>query len=131
MWMPIREVLEPPFLNLDITEVEGILVRGTRDFTVDYGDGIICMRPERCSDGEGCPAWADVSRTTTFSSPLPSYAVRLGPDTKNLQLVVSGLVCPSWKPSGLAVGTTYYCAVIAHHHAGEVAGPLWTFNTKP
>ena len=72
------------------------------------------------------PAW---SRTTSFSSLLPSYAVYLGTNPKALQQVASHVVSPTWELTGLVPGTTYYWRVIARNHAGEATGPLWTFQT--
>jgi V8-like Glu-specific endopeptidase len=120
-----------PVLNLDTMEVEGILVSGNRDFTWDYQHGIICMRANRCSEEEGCPQWASVSRITAFSLLIPSYDVHLGTDPQQLEPVASYLVSPMWKPKGLKPGSTYFWQVTARNHAGEVAGPVWTFKTLP
>lgn len=120
-----------PVLNLDTLEVEGILVADNQGFTIDYQHGVICMRSIRCSDEEGCPSWASVTRTTSFASLIPSYDVYLGTDPKQLKLIASYLVSPAWEPSGIKAGSTYYWQVRARNHAGEVAGPLWSFRTRP
>lgn len=58
-----------PVLDARTLTVEGILVRGNEDFTLDASRR--CYLSNRCEDTRGCPGWEGVTRVARFVSLLP------------------------------------------------------------
>lgn len=107
-------------------QVEGVMVRGNPDFEPNGP----CDSSNVCPDDTGCPRWEDVTRSTEFSSMIPSFDVHFGTDPCSL-----GLICPdvvvSWcDPGPLECAMTYYWRVVAKNECGETSGPIWSFTTE-
>jgi len=115
-----------PVLAWPSMQVEGILVRGLKDFVQD-GE---CDRSHRCSDEAGCPTWEECTRSTRFERFLPRYRVLLGSRPDELEEIASGLDSPRFKPQGLEPGMTYFWRVDTLTPCGVTTGALWSFKTK-
>jgi hypothetical protein len=57
-----------------------------------------------------------------------TYDVKFGA-TNPPPSVANGLAAPSYTPTPMANGTTYYWQVAARNAAGSAAGPVWSFTT--
>ncbi len=116
-----------PVLNLDSLEVEGLIVRGERDFgETELG----CLVSLHCADHR-CVGESAV-RTTVFADRIPPvprtriYQVHFGPcgamepvgETEELR----------WPAPALKLGESYCWKIVSKDICGGVESPVWSFT---
>jgi hypothetical protein len=119
-----------PVLNADTLVVEGMLIRGDKDFVPQEADGD-CRVSKRCEDDQ-CVG-ESVLRTTVFEHDVParpqskSYEVYFGPI--DAMVLLGETAETHWPLADLAPGVTYGWQVVAYDDCGFSAGPVWRFTT--
>lgn len=116
-----------PVFNTHTRIVEGILVRGDADYTVDVANN--CRRSVVCADN-GCRG-ESVTRTTLIDHLIPAlteYDVYFGKCDQGM--VYQGTTEDTvWDLPTLEQGMTYCWQIVARNICGEAPGEVWTFST--